>query len=98
MKLTEGSSGFCVALMKEGMITTEIPVLALQPIKKVITELGVKILKQKPAASVKTIRRVKTKVDCIACIHLYIYTYVYILRFSFLGDPPYEKGLLVKRR
>ena len=34
VKLTKGPSGFCVALMKEGMITTEIPALALAPIKK----------------------------------------------------------------
>ena len=83
VKLTEGPSGFCVAMMKEGMVTTEIPSLALVPIKKVIEYVQMKTFRQKPAACLKKKKRLATKVDCICCPHLciyiYIYTHIYLL-------------------
>ena len=73
VKLTEGPSGFCVALMKEGTITTEIPVLALlPPTPKVVQPRKIKVFKQKPAAFCKKKRSASTKVDCIVvstCIY-----------------------------
>ena len=76
VKLTEGPSGFCVALMKEGTITTEIPVLALlPPTPKVVQPMKVQVFKQKPAAFCKKKRSASTKVDCIVvftCIYIYI--------------------------
>ena len=75
VKLTEGPSGFCVALMKEGTITTEIPVLALlPPTPKVVQPMKVQVSKQKPAACCKKKRSASTKVDCIVvftCIYIY---------------------------
>ena len=53
VKLTEGPSGFCVALMKEGMITTEIPVMSLVGIKPKPEEKKVKVVKGKPAACLR---------------------------------------------
>ena len=78
VKLTEGPSGFCVAMMKEGMVTTEIPSLALVPIKKVIKKVQMKTFRQKPAAWSKKKTPPATKVDCILCPHLCIYLYIYI--------------------
>ena len=77
VKLTEGPSGFCVAMMKEGMITTEIPALALVPTKKVIEKVKANTFKQKPAGCLKKSRPGSAKVDCIACNHLCIYIYMY---------------------
>ena len=57
VKLTEGPSGFCVALMKEGIVTTEFPVLALMPSKpKVAKPKKIKHFKQKSVAVCKTVR------------------------------------------
>ena len=79
VKLTEGPSGFCVVLMKEGIFTTEIPVLALMPSKpKVAKPKKIKVFKQKPAAFSRKPRSTRTKVDCIVCIHMYFYIYIYI--------------------
>ena len=69
VKLTEGPSGFCVALMKEGMITTEIPVMSLVGIKPKPEEKKVKVVKGKPAAFFKKNRLARSKVDCIVCSH-----------------------------
>ena len=77
VKLTEGPSGVCVALMKEGTITTEIPVLALlPPTPKVVQPMKIQVFKQKPATFCKKKRSARTKVDCIVvftCIYIYIY-------------------------
>ena len=74
VKLTEGPSGFCVAVMKEGTITTEIPVLALlPPPKKEVQPKKVPVFKLKPAAFCKKKRSASTKVDCIV-----VFTCIYI--------------------
>ena len=83
VKLTEGPSGCCVALMKEGIVTTEIPVLALMPSKpKVAKPKTIKAFKQKPSAFCKKTRSASTKVDCIVCIHMYLYDiYIYVYTY-----------------
>ena len=83
VKLTEGPSGFCVAMMKEGMVTTEIPSLALVPVKKVINPVQTKTFRKKPAAWSKKKRTPATKVDCILCCHSYVYIYIYTYIFIY---------------
>ena len=65
VKLTKGPSGFCVAVMKEGTITTEIPVLALsQPEKEVAVSKKTQVFMKRPAGFyTKKNRSARTKVD-----------------------------------
>ena len=65
VKLTKGPSGFCVAVMKEGTITTKIPVLALlQPEKEVVVSKKTQVFMKRPAGFyTKKNRSTRTKVD-----------------------------------
>ena len=73
VKLTEGTSGFCVALMKEGLITTEVPTLALAPVPvkpvkcKPAAADGAKV-RRKPFGQSRKSSSKRTKVDCIVCV------------------------------
>ena len=69
VKLTEGPSGFCVALMKEGVTTTEIPTLALAPVPVEPAADGAEV-QPKPARLAQRSSYKRTKVDCIVCRHI----------------------------
>ena len=69
VKLTEGPSDFCVALMKEGSITTEIPTLALAPVPVKRKPAGDEV-KRKPAGRFQKKSYKRSKVDCIVCSHI----------------------------
>ena len=72
VKLAEGPSGCCVALMKEGLITTEVPTVALAPVpgKRNPCAADGANVKRRPVGQLKKSSCKRTKFDRIVCSHV----------------------------